>query len=434
MMYPSLPARSGLRLILLGTLFSAFHIISPVVDMALAVDNVVYGAVLSAIILYLALGPGLPRQTISRNGRLLSFFLLALAGVLVVHGLIHPELARTNFRYILVILIGIGIIHRASRKDLDYTISAIIWIFFIYCLYSIAIHALLAMDSISLEEWAVGNLDWLPQKHPMMTFVLDGTQSYFFYYSMGISRIDDEVVLGPLRFARWNGFFIEPSDVAFVFGPLVLLCMHRIKKDGLIWVPPFVLLSFMLAWAFPASGIIALLFVILLRFILRPTHSYLVKLSRFCAVVVLFSCVVMIVVSPATLFDLMGGNKREQFNFFTNEIAEHKDYYLSPSPFGEGMTADPEHRSYGIAHVLLQHGWLISLAVLAVVGIFATCSIKLLATDNWFVGGAGFVVLALFFKYPDVINLFFLYVGIYVLKTWDERSSSSHLACGPGRT
>lgn len=433
MMNPSFPARSGLRLILLGTLFSAFHIISPVVDMVLAVDNVVYGAVLSAIALYLALGPGLSVQTVSRNGRLLSFFLLVLAGVLVAHGLIHPESVRTNFRYLLVILIGVGMLYRASREDLDSAISAIIWIFFVYCIYSISIHALLNMDSISLEEWAVGNLGWLPQKHPMMTFVLDGTQSYFFYYSMGISRIDDEVVLGPLRFARWNGFFIEPSDVAFVFGPLVLLCLHRIKTGGLIWVAPFVLLSFMLAWAFPASGIIALLLVIVMRFISCPTHSYLIKLFRLCAVFVLFSLILIIIANPTTLFDLLGGNKREQFDFFTNEITEYKGYYLSPSPFGEGMAADPEHRSYGIAHVLLQHGWLVSLVVLAVVGVFIVSAIRLLATDNWFVGGAGFVVLALFFKYPDVINLFFLYVGIYVLKTWDERSLGSHPACGGGR-
>jgi len=412
--------RTGLNLLLLGILLGAFHIISPVADMVLGISYALHGAMLVAILIYLLVGPGLEKQQYASSyGRMFQFAMQALALAVLGHMLAHPSSVAPDLRYLLTLGIGLGIYYRVPLKSFESALSALIWFFFSYFLYSIFVHFLLLTGFVELEEWAVAKLKWLTPNNPMTTMAEDGTQSYLVFYSMGIARLDDLASIGPFSFVRWTGFFVEPSDGAFILGPLFLLTLHRLRSQVAIWLLPLLAISAMLLWGFATSGFMAIALVLVLRCILAPTGNrtffIFVKLA---AVIVFGALVAALSISPEALLDLLGGNKLAQFEYFKEEFLLGLDTYFSPSIFGFGVGADLGHRPYGILSVLAQHGWFPFVGIVLVVGMLLAPAVILLGTDSWLIGGAGVVTLTLFLKYPDVVNLYSLFVGIYVLKAW----------------
>lgn len=422
----SLSPHPGVHLALLAIAFASFHIISPVSDMVLAASNVLYGLFLAGILGYLALGRNLPRQPAARWDYVVLGTIAALALTIVLHIFANPDSAIPDLRYLLILGIGVGIYHRANVESLEKALSVLIWFFLAYGIFSLFVHGLLATGVVDPEIWAAAKLRWLPEKNPIAALASEGGQSYLIFYSMAITRADDVVNFGLFRFVRWTGFFVEPTDVAFVLAPLLLFSIHRAVSSSLIWLAPLAVLGVMFVWAFATSGFVALAMVLILRVLLIPIHHASVTFLRLGIGASFLVALIGLAVSPeAFLSALLGDQNLIQFEYFKNEFLKGIGLYTSPTPFGLGVGANFDHRAYGILSVIVQHGWLPFAVMLFLLSILTIASIWLIRSRHWLIGGAGVTLLTILLKYPDVINLYFILVGMYVLKVWQRHVSPS---------
>jgi len=270
-------------------------------------------------------------------------------------------------------------------------------------------------DLVYIENWAVEKLDWLPEGNPLSVLASQGTESYLIFYTVTISRADDIFDLGLFEFTRFTGFFVEPTDVAFVLGSLLLLSIARTQdgqRAGIISLP---LLSFMFVWAFAASGFIALAVALCLRLMLMQVRPVYV-IVRIVGAGLFAGAIATLIVEPQLVIALFGQHKVGQFYFFSAEIFNALDVYIDSSPFGKGINAELGHRTYGILAALAQLGWLPFAVLTCYMGLLLMASVRLLRTRQWAVGAAGVFLLIMSLKYPDIVTLYFLIVSIYVMK------------------
>ncbi|HVK55276.1 MAG TPA: hypothetical protein VM532_09640 [Burkholderiales bacterium] len=399
--------------------FAAFHILSPVADLVLSAGKVLYAALLMGLATLLfawsgdEFGPRL-RLTYARAVR---WVLVALAVTLLMHSVVHPASLAPNARYLLLIGIGLGLFYRVHPRHLAKLFERMTCFFALYGVYVLVVYGLVWAGHVDPEYWAARKLEWLPVGNPMAILSDTGTQSYLLFYSVGITRADDVLDFGFFSLTRLTGFFVEPTDVAYVLGFLLLLGIGRIQRDRRIGILMLTPLALMFVCAFAASGFAALAMSLCLRLaFMQWPQRY--RFLRGAMIVSIGILVVGIVLAPETIVGLFGAQKLIQFQYFKSEMAGALDMYLGGAPFGSGINADFGHRTYGIFAVLAQHGWLPFLVFACYLGLLVVASIKLLRTDQWPVGAAGVFLAIVSLKYSEIVNLFLLICSMYVMKTW----------------
>jgi hypothetical protein len=408
-------ARPGLYLALLATAAGSFHIISPVADMVFAANIWLYGLMLAGVLVYFLVAPSVSQESSMPGGRLFTWAILMLGLMVALHTIAHPASAAPNLRYLMILGIGLGLFHRVSLRYFDKTLSALIWFFAIYGIYSMIVHGLIDVGSIDSNDWYAARLQWLPEDNPLTKLAESGVQSYLVFYSMAITRADDMSDIGLFQFVRWTGFFVEPTDAAYVLGPLVLLCVHRAINISRIWVVPLISLMIIFLWAFASSGFVALFLILILRGLLIPSRNSFFIILKLSSAIVLLASLAAIVIIPEVV---LGSKNMAQFEFFERFFLEGQEFYLSPELFGVGVGTDSGYHTYGVTSVIFHHGWLPFLAMLMLLAIVTAASVGLIRTKLWLIGGMGMFVLTILSKYPEITNLYFLFIGVYVLKTW----------------
>jgi hypothetical protein len=396
--------------------------------MVLAINNVIYALMLCGALFCFAVLPNLQQNPLMPFRHSFEWAMLWLGVVIVLHMFVHPDSFKPNLRYLMILGIGFGLYRKVSLAYFDKAFSAMILFFVIYGVYSLIVIGLIEFEVVDLKNWSAIKLHWIPKGNPISLLAEWGTDSYLVFYSYAITRADDIAELGSLRFLRWTGFFVEPSDVAFVIGPLLLICADRIATRSFIWLLPLIILVFMFLAAFSTSGLLAIIFILTWRALVAPLLNTLSMELRLIVGMALFVIVLVpVIFIPEVLLGVVGGNKLAQFEYFKNEVLNSLDAYTSPAYFGIGVGVDYGHRTYGVLSSLNSHGGVVFVAMLSVIGIVAVASVGLIRTKRWFIGAAGAMIVIMFFKNPEVVNLYFFLIGIYVLKVRQGQVSGAKL-------
>jgi hypothetical protein len=401
---------SSLFFILL--LIPAMHTVSPVADL-LATSKIVNLMLLLSVVLILLfrtnsspLDPVLLRRVGFCTGVLLTY--------LFVHALLVHQAWSPDVRYLLIIVIGYLLFVKLSLPEKYQILNALTWFFTIYFFYICLVYLLIGAGVLDLASWGVKSLGFLHPESPILVRDRNDFSYFLPFYSVVIARGGGTLVdLGWFSFARLTGPFMEPSDVAYVIVPLLFYALHAARKNRLFFIAA-ACFSILVFWAFAASGFVAIGFSVLVYLIaLAQTGSKTVaRLINLLSAAFVVFLGFMFFQDADALMGVFGQHRANQFLYFKDQFSVAKDLYLSPSAFGVGFDVPLAERTYGIFAVVIRHGWVGSLILASSLLAFLYACWRLLKTDYALLGMAGIATTLLFVKYSEIVNLYYLIIGV----------------------
>lgn len=397
---------------------SAMHTISPIADLLLA-HKLMNLAFLLGTIGFLICKK---KPQLGYHPKFLALIKYCFGALLIfclLHAVVTPGSWAPDLRYFLLLLIGYLILIKLSLEEKEDLFSKLTWLFASYFLYMMLVHGMLHAGWFELEDWAAKSLPFLSDGNPI--WIRDGYdfEYYFPFYSVVIAQGAGAAIdVGGYEILRLTGPFMEPTDVAFVTVPLMFYTWGKLHKNAIYWVPVGVF-SMVILWSFAASGLVAIGISILLYFASNHRSRGIFRETlKFISIIFIFGVGILAFINFEYLINLFGAQKLAQFHYFKEQILLSENLYLRPSAFGLGFENETLERTYGILAVLVRHGWAGAVLLLGFLSPLIICSWGLLKTHQPMRGAMGFAALVLFIKYPEIVNLFFLMIYVYVVHTY----------------
>lgn len=408
------------RLMLFFVAWASLHTISPVADLLMVDSKLIYSLLLVLFAVYLGLRPraGIDRGPSGPTEQLVAAGFIALAVFCAAHAWLYPAGLASNLKYLLLLLVGWLMFFRMEWPLMDALLRGLAVFFSLYTVYAGVVYTLIYTGFVERADWSLDLLRFLGDSNAMKVVAGPAPdQMYMPFYSVTIPRPLDLAIIGPVRFSRLTGLFMEPTDIAFVVAPLFFYCLDLARSGQRRYFVCAALLLAQIAWAFSVAGFLAVTVAVIVHRICAADNRN--TLPRRALRGAMASCLIgalaAMLLWPDLVIPWFGASKEVQLKTFEGLLSRYSNFYLNPSLFGVGFLVGG-FQGYGLTSVLVRQGVLGAAALFMFLCPFVLLAWRLSRDPRRLLGPMAICSGILFLKIPEITNLYFMIIYIAAIR------------------